>query len=199
MRTPWVSMWTDPRSTIRSIVQSNPKYGFWVLSTLYALVSCFYFSNYFSLGLSGSFSVIFVPLILLSPLIGFVWLSFDAWILHWVGLRLKGRAPYQHVRSAVAWAKLPYIFSLGMWVILMVFNPDTAFIQYVTGVSALFITFITFILNTWAVILLIQAVREVQSFSLLRSISNVFFGWIVSSFLSLIVLIIGRYIYLMSI
>ena len=192
-------MWTEPRHTVRSIVHIAPSYGFWVLATLYALASSFFFAHVYSWGLETSFLPIFLPLLILSPVIGFVWLSFDAWILYRIGLLLKGKAHYPAVRAAVAWAKIPFFIALAMWVALAVINPDIAFIQYVSGMSAFFIFFITSVVNVWAAVLLIQSVREVQLFPLGRAIANVFLGWIISFCFSLILLIISRYIYLSSV
>jgi hypothetical protein len=193
---PWFSMWTQPRATIRSILQIDSRYGFWVLATAYALSSCFYIANVYSWGLSNTFFEVFIPLLVLSPLVGFLWLSVDGWILRYIGLKLGGAASFQEMRMALAWSKVPSFISLVMWVVLMVSGPSTAFIQYATGASAVFIVLISLIINTWSIVLLIQAVREVQGFDLRKALLNVFGGLAIFSIIALIVLYIGRYIYI---
>ena len=34
---PWIEVWTQPRRTLRAIVECNPRYGFVILSAIYGL------------------------------------------------------------------------------------------------------------------------------------------------------------------
>src|SRR3989338_6201993 len=52
---PWISMWTKPRFTLRSIINVDPKYGIYLLASIYVLQSSFFFASYWALGLSFSF------------------------------------------------------------------------------------------------------------------------------------------------
>jgi hypothetical protein len=193
---PWMSIWSHPRATIRAISMEKPAYGFWILSTLYALYLSFSTANFYSWGLDRSFSAVFFPLVIVSPLTGFVWLTFQAFLLRIAGRILGGKASYQFVRAAVAWSRIPYAFALGMWIVLMAVHTESAFIQHAAGPSSLFIMLISLILHVWAIVLLVQLIREVQSFSLGRAIANVVLSWVFSFVIVSIIAITIRYIYI---
>ncbi len=195
---PWISMWTRPKPTIRSIVQVNPNQGLWLLASLYALVCGFFTANFYSWGLNNAFLPVFIPLLILSPLLGWAWFSFDAWIIQQIGVWLKGRASFVAVRASVAWSKVPYLLSLFMWAVLILMQPDTVFIQYASGPVTVFISLISLIVNIWSLLLLIEAVREVQSFSIGRAVCNIFLSLIANWIIVLILMFTARYVYLLT-
>ncbi len=193
---PWISIWSHPRSTIRSITEHNPRLGFWVLATIYALALSFSTANFYSWGLEHSFPTVFFPLVILSPLMGFVWLTFQAFLLRLTGKMLGGKAPAWHIRAAVAWSRIPYVFALAMWLVLMGVHAETAFIQHTAGPTAVFVTLISLILHIWGIVLLIQLLREVQGFGVWKTILNVVIAWILSFIIVSIIATIGRYVYI---
>jgi len=193
---PWATMWTSPRSTIRTVVNVNPRYGVFYLAWIYALQSFLYFASYWSFGLSYSFFTILIAGIVLSPLIGMIWVYFMAWIFFLTGKWIRGTAPLSHLRAAVAWSILPSSLTLLMWLILMIAGTDMVFVHGVSGPSSLFIHFISLVIWIWSVVLLIISVREVQGFSAPRAVLNVFLTWVVSWVAWILFFMLGRYIYL---
>ena len=193
---PWASMWTSPRSTIRSIVNVNPKYGVFYIAWIYALHSYFFLASYWSFGLSFSFSSILLVGFLFSPVIGLIWVYIAGWVLYFTGRCLGGHAPVAHLRTAAAWSKLPSSISLLMWVILMISSTDLVFINGVSGPSTLFIHFILLILGIWSLVLLILSVQEVQGFTLSRTILNIFFAWLVSWVITFLSFFVLRFVYI---
>ena len=109
---PWISMWTSPRRTIRAIVDSNPKQGFFYIGAIVALQQ--YFSLFAILSLTFTKPVIigFVVAVLLSPIIGCLWFFYNGAILFVCGKLLKGKANYLEVCSAYAWSQLPVLINL---------------------------------------------------------------------------------------
>ena len=196
---PWLSMWTQPRHTIRAIIQTNPKYGVLYLAAIYSLQNFFYFSNYWSLGLSTSFFAILITGIVLCPFIGMIWLYFAGWILYFTGRWLEGKAPMRQLRTALAWSKIPTAIGLLMWFILLLAYPEYVFILDSGGPSSIFINFITSILCIWSFVLLIQSIREVQYFSVGRAIINVLLSLIVTWVFSFILFALIRYFYLLTV
>jgi hypothetical protein len=193
---PWANMWTSPRSTIRTVVNINPKYGVLSLAWIYALQTYLFFASYWSFGLSFSFAAILVVGLVLSPLIGWVWIYFTGWVLYFTGAWLGGKAPMAHLRTAAAWSKIPSSISLLMWLILMIAGTDLVFINGVSGPSSLFIHFILFILGVWSLVLLILSVREVQGFSVPRTLLNIFLAWLIAWVVSFFLFLIFRYLYI---
>jgi hypothetical protein len=189
-------MWSQPRSTIRAIVHNKPAFGVFYLAAIYALQSFFFYANWWSLGLKTNYYALIILGVVLSPFIGALWLYFMGWVFSLSGRFLKGRAPPSHLRSAIAWSKLPTSISLLMWLILIFFTPEYVFIQGASGFSSIFVNFITLILGIWSLVLLIQGVREVQHFSLARSILNVFLAWLLSTAILLLAFVLMRYLYI---
>lgn len=195
---PWLTMWAQPKSTIRDIVHFNPKQGVLTLSAIYALDSFLFYANWWSLGLSYPFYQILIASIVLSLFIGVIWLYFMGWIFHFTGRWLKGHAPALHLRAALAWSRIPFLAGLFMWMILLTAQPDYVFVQDAGGPSSLFINFISLALGLWSFILLIQTIREVQGFSVGRSFFNVILAYFISSLLFFTLFNVSRYIYLVS-
>jgi len=196
---PWLTMWAQPRGTIRSLVHNKPSYGVFYLAAIYALENFFFYANWWSFGLNISFFTILLTGIILCPFIGFVWLYFIGWIFHFSGRWLKGTAPAAHLRTALAWSKIPAVINLLMWFILIFVSPDVVFIQDGGGTSSLFVNFIAFILAVWSFVLLIQGIREVQGFSVGRSLANVLIAGAISSILLIIAFGLFRYFYMASV
>lgn len=184
---PWLSMWSQPRKTIRSIIESNPSYGVFYLATLFTLQEFFFVANLWSLGLRIPFWVILFSGLIFSPVVGMIWLYFAGWVFRVTGSIFKGKAPQSYLRCAIAWSKVPMTVTLFMWLVLMIIHPETVFIQDVGNPSSVFVNFINLILDIWAFVLLIQGVREVQKFSVGRAIGSVV---IANLFLFLITFII---------
>lgn len=181
---PWLSMWSQPKSTVRALVHSNAGYGVFYLASIFALQSFFFYANWWSLGLNTHFYTILLAGLILSPLIGFIWIYYLGYIFYFTGKWLGGSAPVSHLRTAIAWSKIPSSISLLMWIFLVLSSPTLVFIQDAGGPSSIFINFITLILSIWSLVLLIQGISELQEFSTLRSISNV----LLSSFISTMIL-----------
>ena len=196
---PWLAMWTQPRQAIRAILQINPKYGVFYLAAIYSLQSFFYFANYWSLGISMPFYAILIAGLVLSPFIGLIWVYIAGWILYFTGRWLEGKAPMIHLRSAVAWSKIPTSISLLMWFVLLGTHPEYVFILDAGGPSSIFINLITTILGIWSLIILIQTVREIQFFSVGRAVINVIIAWFISFLFVFILFAILRYFYVLTV
>ncbi|MBM3184541.1 MAG: hypothetical protein FJZ64_04480 [Chlamydiae bacterium] len=192
---PWIRMWGSPRLTIRAIVNVNPRYGVFWLAWVYVIQVCFFVANTYSLGLSYSFLSLLGVSLILSPFIGWLWLYFTGWVLYFTGRWFGGDAPMSHLRAAAAWSKLPVSIALLMWFILMFANPEWVFIQGMLPPSTIFIQLITLILGIWSFVLLIQSVREVQGFPILKTILNLIVVWVVSSIASVLIFSALKYLY----
>lgn len=193
---PWLSMWSQPQKTIRLLLQTDPKYGLFSLATIYTLQNIFFFANWWSLGTSFSFDLIVFGGVALSPLIGWIWLYVAAWFLYLTGKPLRGVSSQAHLRTAVAWSRIPNSLGLGMWFLLLMVYPHTVFVQDVGGPSSVFINGISLILGIWSFVLLVQSLREVQRYSLGKAFLNIFLAWL--SYLIFLFLLFNllRYIYL---
>lgn len=172
--TPWRSMWLNPKETIRWIVQTNPRYGVFWLSSIYVLQSTFFFLNFWSLGLAFSHDKLWIPSVLIAPFLGVLWVCFYGWILRSTGRWFGGKAPPSHIRAALAWSRLPMSLALAFWIFFLLWNPEEAFIQQGPGNLAPLYHLFFLTLGLWSLFLFVQALREVQHFSILKALANIF-------------------------
>lgn len=195
---PWFSMWTDPRTTIRAIVNVNPKFFVFQIACLYALENNFALASYWSLGLSFPFYLVLVGAIVLTPLIAWIWLYFMSYLLSITGKWVGGRAPLPHLRAALAWSKLPACVSLLMWLALLLSNAEMTFIHIQSGPFSIFMSLISLILSVWSFVLFVQSVREVQALSIGKSLINIIATWAISSIVLFLIFFFASYIYSVS-
>ncbi|HSX11336.1 MAG TPA: YIP1 family protein [Chlamydiales bacterium] len=192
---PWLTMWSQPRSTIRAIVHNRPIYGVFYLAAVFALQSFFFYANWWSLGLRADYYSLLLLGVVLSPIVGVIWLYFMGWVYHFTGRWCGGHAPALHLRAALAWSNIPTSINVVLWLILIFLNPETAFIQDGGGPSSLFINFIALILTIWSLVLLIQSLRELQTFSILRSIVNIILASLLSNVIFVLAFSLLRFLY----
>ena len=193
---PWLAMWSQPRTTIRAIVHNRPRYGVVYLAAIFALQSFFFYANWWSLGLNDHYYSFLLLGVFLSPLMGLIWLFFMGWVYRFTGRWCGGRAPAVHLRAALAWSEIPTSLNILLWFVLIFLSPERAFIQAAGGQPSIFIYFIHLILGIWSLILFIQCLRELQSFTIIRSIMNIVLASLISNAIFISAFLFLRFIYL---
>jgi hypothetical protein len=192
---PWIAMWSEPRTTIRVIVHNHSSYGIYYLAAMYALQSFFFYANWWSLGLIPHFQSILALAVAISPLLGTIWLYFTGGVYYLIGHALKGEASGRTLRAAIAWSTLPFTVSLLMWLSLFILEGSYVFIHEFMGPSSVFVNAILIIVSIWSFVLLVQSIREVQQFSLGRSILNVLLAYVFSFLFIIVFSTFLRYLY----
>ncbi len=180
--TPWKSIWLEPRKTIRSIVRTNPKAQFWLLSWLYAFPVLLHMAQSLSLGEVFPIALIVLISAGLAAFVGWASLSILAYILLWTGRWIGGDATFLELRAAVAWANVPNVVNIILWVLLTI---EFGALLFTTGFSEmefmgyqLGLVVVVFILQltvaVWSFIILIKTIAEVQGFSAWKALLNIF-------------------------
>jgi hypothetical protein len=175
---PWLLAWFFPRRAIRIVLNTDPKRGIQILATILALENFFFYANVWSLGLTLNFKLICLIGIIVSPFWGYVWLLAISYVFWHTGKWMGGIASLEHIRSVNAWSKIPTIGILASWICLIALAPQEAFIYTGGGNPFLGILHVlNFFFAIWSIITLIQLLREVQRFSVMRSIANILLSW----------------------
>lgn len=178
---PWLSIWTEPRKTIRSIVASNPKFGFLLLSAVYGLPLAFNLVQSFALSAVIPLWAIIIGSLVVCTFLGVIGISIAAWLLQITGRLLGGKGNFMTIRAAVAWSNVPNFVTVAMWIVLLgmfggqVFNRDFSemhFVGYQAGTLFL-VMLIETIVSVWGFIILLNALAEVQGFSIWKALLNV--------------------------
>lgn len=181
---PWLSIWTSPRKTIATLAQGNPNRGLLWLALIYGFSGLLNFFQSILLGNQLSMSPILFLAVILAPAWGYA--SFSVWsFVVWVtGKWIKGAAGYKVVRMAYAWSCVPFIVNVVLWIVMAIVFGQVLFMNFTEGyafsqgeVGFLFFILIARIsVGIWSFIIYLNALAEVQQFSILRAIANVLLG-----------------------
>jgi hypothetical protein len=178
---PWLSIWTEPRKTIRSIVDTDPKFGYLLLSAFYGLPFAFNLVQSLDFSSAVPLWAILIGSLVVCVFLGMIGITVSAWLLHICGKLIGGKGTFPTVRAAVAWSNVPNAVTILMWAVLLgifgaqVFSKNFAemqFVGYQAGVLFL-VMLIESIASVWGFIILLSALREVQGFSIWKAILNI--------------------------
>lgn len=177
---PWRSMWTRPRETIREVAASSSKRSLWALATVYGFSSLLNIFQSMALGHRLGLVPMTVAAVLFAPIWGYVIFAIWSWVTTAIGKLLKGKGEYIPVRAAYAWSCVPLIAIIPIWFLLIVFYGDLLFfdipesqILEMGQAGFLFALLLgKLILSIWSLVLYVQALSEVQQFSILKAILN---------------------------
>ncbi len=175
---PWISIWTHPRATIARIAVDHPNRSLWLLAGIYGFCSLMNMFQSIALGETLSILGIFILAVLLSPLYGYISFSLWSWFVFLVGKWFKGEGTFKTIRAAYAWSCVPMALNIPLW-FLMVFLyghqvflnfPDTHLISSSQVIFLFVILIVKVVLTVWSLVIYLNALAEVQRFSVLRAI-----------------------------
>jgi len=178
---PWFSIWSKPKATIRKIVDFDPNYRLFILSTIYGFSSLISLAQTFALGNVLNSYLILIACVILSPIWGYLIFSFASFFIYLSGKLLKGKALYSHIRCAIAWSNVPMIVNALSWIFLFIVFKENLLKEFPEGFpfndfqkSFLFLVlFSQLIFSIWILVLYINSLAEVQQFSVGKAILNI--------------------------
>lgn len=179
---PFITVWTSPRDTVRRIVADNPELHVILLACLAGVGETLDRASMRNAGDKMPIAVIIGIACVLGPLGGLLSLWISSHLLRWTGRWIGGTANREHLKTAIAWATVPAVFALPLWIPeLLLFGSDL-FTEETPRLDAqplLWIPFIAIavvevVLGVWSFVILCHTVAEVQSFrSAWRGLGNV--------------------------
>lgn len=184
---PWLSIWVQPRETIREIIDTNPKYQFGILCALYGFPMAMGFAQNLSLCTSFPTWSIVIAALVICTFLGYFGICITTWLLYVTGKWIKGIGTFQTIRTAVAWSNVPNAVTSITWFILLGFFggqifckgfSEMAFVGYQAGVVFL-IFLIQSIVSIWGFIILLKTVGEAQGFSAWKALLNVVIPFVI--------------------
>ena len=184
---PWLNIWIKPRRTIKEIVSYNPNYRLFFLSAIYGFTSLLGFAQSFSFGYFLKWPIIFLGAILLAPFWGYIIFSFVAWIVKVTGRWIGGIGSFLHIRTALAWSNVPLIINVFFWIILLIVFRQNLFVEFpgrklFHGWEVTFflcLALLQIVVVIWSLVIYLNALSQVQEFSILKAILNVLIAGIV--------------------
>lgn len=161
-----LTIWTEPRATIRRIVDVDS--GFWVnrLAALVGLVFAVAFlSNTPEQALPGAGAVAFIAGIVLWPPMMILGVYVSAWMTRVTGAwLLDGKADSMAIRTAMAWSYIPLLTLLPLAILAGVLSRASAGGN--TGATAILAIFglLYLVATIWCIVIQANGVAEVQGF-----------------------------------
>jgi hypothetical protein len=186
-KNPWISIWVEPRSTIRKIVLENPNQSIWPLGFIYGFLSLLNSFQSVAIGTMMGMVPVFIIALIIAPFWGYAAFSIWSWVVCRIGKWLKGEGDFRAVRAAFAWSCVPLVVNICLWFLMILFFGAAFFFhsQDVYPISTqqtslLFLILIAkVVVAVWSLVIYLNALAEVQNFSILRAIFNVIISWIV--------------------
>lgn len=201
-KSPWVTIWIQPRATIRQIVGENPNRSLWLLAAIYGFSSLLNSFQSASLGATMGIFPIFLLAVVLAPFWGYAVFAIWSWVVMRTGKWLKGQGDFQSIRAAYAWSCVPLVVNGLLWILLMIFFGQALFLNFPEGhlldnrqISLLFLILISkVVLAIWSLVIYLTGLAEVQQFSVLRAIGNVVISAILIGVALGVIWFLGLYI-----
>lgn len=169
---PFATIWLHPRRTVRQIVARDPQYLVIPLACLAGVGRVLDRASMRSMGDDAPTVAILAIAVVAGPLTGIIGLFIGSALIGFTGKWLGGKAPGEHIRTALAWGYVPSIAALVLWIPqLVLFGGDMFTTEMprleaqpyllapLLGIAALEIT-----LGVWGFILVCNTLAEVQRF-----------------------------------
>lgn len=176
---PCLTIWFRPRATLRDLVGQDPVPGVKLLVALVGIDQALERAAMRGLGSDMSLPFILMIAVVAGPFLGFIGLYISTALIQGVAVWIGGRAGNREVRAALAWAGLPIVAGLGLWIIaIAVFGGGMFTVlgpQPVSDAASVILGLIDVfweILVIWSLVLLVNGIAEVQAFSTWKAIGN---------------------------
>lgn len=185
---PFLTIWTNPKKTIRHIIETDPKLNVLPLAIASGIYQALNNAMDQTLGDMMSLVVILVFSISAGAISGIISLALGSVLFTWSGTLLGGHGDANHIRTALAWSSLPDTVLLLLITILIVvfghelFSTSTPWMDshvLLLLIIMIPIGVITVILNIWRVYILANCFGEVHGFSAWKGLATVVIGLLV--------------------
>ena len=180
-KSPWLTIWFEPKETIRQIVKTDLRQGFLILSAIYGLPLAFNLIQSFAFSTVVPLWAILIGSLVLCSFLGMIGIYVASWLLEFTGKWIGGKANFMEIRAAVAWSNVPTVVTILMWVLLLgvfggqIFDREfaqTQFVGYQAG-TLFIVMLIEMVISVWGFLILLNTLAEVQGFSVWRALLNV--------------------------
>ena len=178
---PLRTIWRNPRETIRRIVATDPELHVTLLICLAGIGESLNRASNRNAGDKLSLEVILAFACILGPLGGLFGVWMYSHLIRFSGNWLGGRGIYEEIKAAIAWASVPNVAGLVLWIPLLLITGREAFTEDAPNlvansqlaIAAFLIAIAQLILGIWSVVLLCNTIAEVQDYqSAWRGLGN---------------------------
>jgi hypothetical protein len=176
MNNPWISIWLEPRKTIQSIVDRDPEYMVLPLAALNGISEALDKASTRNLGDQMSMPMLLGVCLGGGIFSGLVGLYIFGWLIRITGGWLGGSGKAQNLRTALAWAAVPSVVGLALWIPEYwlfghdLFSANTPSIEQHPFILLAFAA-LQIVLAIWGLVLMCKGIGQVHGFSAWRGLS----------------------------
>jgi hypothetical protein len=182
---PYLGIWTQPRATIRAIVDADALRAVVLLAWMGGVTDILESASFKSSADRLPWIAVVAMALVLGPPLGFAYVYVGGRLTALTGRWLGGSADSQQCRAAIAWASVPRAAALALWPPVLavlggeMFKSDTPQISSSPARLLVFLasTGIWITLSAWAAVLLWKCLGEVHGFSAWRGFFASTLAW----------------------
>lgn len=178
---PWLSIWTSPRKSIRTLIHYSTNHRIIALSAIYGFLYMLQLSHFLSLGTGNPLWMILLISIIFALPAGYIIFNVMSFFNYFLGKLIKGKGTFKEIRAATYWSSVPCVISVLLYIVqIVVFRNELFVAGYETQVMGgaalltLIVGIIQRVITVWVFIIFLHALGEVQGFSAWMALLNVF-------------------------
>lgn len=178
---PYVTMWIHPRQTLKKILQSGAKEGFFILAFFYGLVQALNLLQILSTGQDLSLWMNLILSSILALPIGVLYFYISSFFFYYVGKLIKAGGSFLDVRAAMSWANVTQIISGFITFAMALYFQNGFFMkdflmQPFENTPLILVTLFLLtqiVLSVWTFVIFVGALAEAQRLSIPKSLLNI--------------------------
>lgn len=193
---PWFTIWLEPRATMRRILDTDPKARIWFLGALGGISQVLHQASVNEE--ADQFAYDPIAVLVATAVIGVIYGVVSLWVMPypvcWTGKWLGGSGKVSKVRSSLAWAQVPGIWSLALYVLLIVvagpeFLSKAFQLSLADGGSRVALAAVSLIgfITIWQFFTTLKTLAQAQGFSAWRALANLVLTALLVAFVVLLV------------
>lgn len=167
----WIKIFTSPKQTIDEIVSFSPRFGIIPLSFIPGFVFLWELSVRHSFGTYFSLCQLLLAIVIVSPIIGYIILSFLSYLAYQAGRFFNSKSGFLRIRAAISWSLLPLIGIIAVDLILLAVFGKRLFTTYpkILSIAECYLCLIALFIKACfcvlSLILLYQTLHVIQKLS----------------------------------
>jgi hypothetical protein len=180
LRTPWSAIFFRPKEVLLQMVGASPEQGLWPLSWIYGSFLVVGLAQVWFLGEHVSWLEILLSILIVAPGIGFIYLHILSALVFILGKLVGGDASFRAIRTVLAWAGVPLLFNLAIWLVMIIALRDRALGAPTLSTMSwpgewiwAMIALLRVVFAVWSFVLKIYGVKLVQQFGAWRGLLSV--------------------------
>lgn len=196
-----LTMLYSPRKTIRSIIETNPRFHVNLLAALFGISWTIGQLSAQNAGDNLSLPIILLGALVGGPIIGITIVYIIGEVLHWTGGWLGGKGTSAEVRAGYVWGWLPNLWVLPLWIPeVMIFGKElftggkpSMEANVVLALAFLVFTGIDLIASIWTLVLIVANISEIHRLPVWKGLIVLVLGFLIIAipYLAVRILIAG--------